>query len=379
MWVKALSSILSYLLMGTSLVTAAPICYDTGNFTTSITYGNNRDLVLASLPPNVSAKGGFFTASVGQNSDKVYALAIASCPNQKEAFSWGDDGPCIARYANCPFLGILELEPTDAGYNMANLTLNLTEFDTCTPDLSHDDCDTCLWQTANYYDRCCHGYQGGYVQSPNCWFRWELYPFYASNAATTDLPSYPPSTPGSSPPIITEVGTAPHENSTEKFDLDNVGTSQEFPSMQLDILQAATNGFSDENKLGQGGFGHVYKFRSPFAGDYKWEKEQQISDFGTRSKGEGMKLIEEHLVESSVPAEVLKCIQIGLLCVQTDPADRPTMSTVVAMLGNDTITLPLPAEPAFYVRRFVAEPIRHNSSDRICSINEVTISNMSPR
>ncbi|GMI72763.1 hypothetical protein HRI_000945600 [Hibiscus trionum] len=55
------------------------------------------------------------------------------------------------------------------------------------------------------------------------------------------------------------VGTAPHENSTEKFDLDNVGTSQEFPSMQLDILQAATNGFSDENKLGQGGFGHVYK------------------------------------------------------------------------------------------------------------------------
>nr|KJB67998.1 hypothetical protein B456_010G221200 [Gossypium raimondii] len=64
-----------------------------------------------------------------------------------------------------------------------------------------------------------------------------------------------------------------------------------------------------------------------------------------------------NLVESSVPNEVLKCIQIGLLCVQSDPADRPTMSTVVAMLGSDTITVPLPAKSAFYVGRFIAESI----------------------
>ncbi|KAE8724421.1 Cysteine-rich RLK (RECEPTOR-like protein kinase) 26 [Hibiscus syriacus] len=94
------------------------------------------------------------------------------------------------------------------------------------------------------------------------------------------------------------------------------------------------------------------------------------------SKGEAMELIEEHLLKSSVPTEVLKCIQIGLLCVQADPVDGPT---VVAMLGKDTITLPLPAEPAFCVRRIVAEQIQPNASDRICSVNEVTISNMSPR
>ncbi|XP_052490673.1 cysteine-rich receptor-like protein kinase 44 isoform X9 [Gossypium raimondii] len=97
------------------------------------------------------------------------------------------------------------------------------------------------------------------------------------------------------------------------------------------------------------------------------------------SKGEGMELLDKHLVESSVPNEVLKCIQIGLLCVQSDPADRPTMSTVVAMLGSDTITVPLPAKPAFYVGRFIAESVQPNSSDKICSVNEVTISNMSPR
>ncbi|MBA0694383.1 hypothetical protein Goari_004688, partial [Gossypium aridum] len=65
------------------------------------------------------------------------------------------------------------------------------------------------------------------------------------------------------------------------------------------------------------------------------------------SKGEGMELIDEHLVGSSVPAEVLKCIQIGLLCVQVDPANRPTMTTVVSMLESDSITLPILAEPTF--------------------------------
>ncbi|KAK8618318.1 hypothetical protein V6N13_132313 [Hibiscus sabdariffa] len=67
------------------------------------------------------------------------------------------------------------------------------------------------------------------------------------------------------------------ENSQEvqlrdTFSEKNVGKSQEFPSMQLTILQAATNHFSDENKLGEGGFGPVYK---------AWK---------LWSKGEGMEL-----------------------------------------------------------------------------------------
>ena len=77
--------------------------------------------------------------------------------------------------------------------------------------------------------------------------------------------------------------------------------------------------------------------------------------------------------------EVLKCIHIGLLCVQANPADRPTMSSVVVMLANETISLPLPAEPAFSVGRIVAEPTQPTSNDRICSVNEVTISNLLPR
>ena len=35
--------------------------------------------------------------------------------------------------------------------------------------------------------------------------------------------------------------------------------SREFPYFNLESLQAATNNFGDSNKLGQGGFGPVYK------------------------------------------------------------------------------------------------------------------------
>ncbi|WRX26365.1 Serine-threonine/tyrosine-protein kinase [Theobroma cacao] len=97
------------------------------------------------------------------------------------------------------------------------------------------------------------------------------------------------------------------------------------------------------------------------------------------SKGKGMELIDQHLVQSCVAAEVLKCIHIGLLCVQEDPADRPSMSSVVVMLGSEIIPIPRPTEPAFSIGRVVAKPTEPTSNDRICSVNEVTISNLSPR
>ncbi|XP_071683840.1 cysteine-rich receptor-like protein kinase 6 [Lolium perenne] len=44
--------------------------------------------------------------------------------------------------------------------------------------------------------------------------------------------------------------------------------------------------------------------------------------------------------------EVLKCVHIGLLCVQGNPTDRPTMSVVVMMLGGETFTLHVPSNPS---------------------------------
>ncbi|RVW13876.1 Receptor-like serine/threonine-protein kinase SD1-8 [Vitis vinifera] len=45
-------------------------------------------------------------------------------------------------------------------------------------------------------------------------------------------------------------------------------------------------------------------------------------------------------LEKSYPAdEVLRCIQIGLLCVQESITDRPTMLTIIFMLGNNSALL----------------------------------------
>lgn len=84
------------------------------------------------------------------------------------------------------------------------------------------------------------------------------------------------------------------------------------------------------------------------------------------------------LEKSSVATEVLKCIHIGLLCVQEDPVDRPTMSSVVVMLAGDNLKIPIPTKPAFSVGRIVAEETT-SSNQRVSSVNKVTLSNVLPR
>ena len=48
----------------------------------------------------------------------------------------------------------------------------------------------------------------------------------------------------------------------------------------------------------------------------------------------------------------MRCIHIGLLCVQENVADRPTIGSVVLMLDNYSITLPIPLEPAFFYEQW---------------------------
>ncbi|TYG65068.1 hypothetical protein ES288_D06G155400v1 [Gossypium darwinii] len=612
MWINVLVFLLTHLLTGMSIIFNQDyVCItESGSFTTNSTYGKNLDHILDSLPDSVSKSGGFFTATAGQDSSTAYALGLCSgdlnphdcyglvksavrdlrdkCPDQKEAISWSGDPACIIRYANRPFFGILELEPTTAGTITHDIGSNLSRFDMiwesltdrlvrnasngtssrkyatgealftvsqnidaqmqCTPDISQEECDSCLLAAKSSFKACCHGKQGGYVQKPNCMFTFDLIPTITQDQKPEKNQNKSIWVPlGESLSAILGlalvsacgiflwkrtdiqgdkedsqevqlldlvIGSGNHENSSE-----NVETSQEFPSIKLDILQAATTNFCDENKLGQGGFGPVYKgtladgneiavkrlsrassqglleFKNEvmliaklqhrnlrfniikgvargimylhedshirvihrdlkasnvlfdhemnpkisyfgmakfFCGDQNeantnrvvgtygymapeyameglFSVKSDVFSFGVIlleiisgkknngfhlsehgeslltfawklwSKGEGMELIDEHLAGSSVPTEVLKCIQIGLLCVQVDPANRPTMSTVVAMLGSETITLPLPVEPTFYVGHFVAEPIQLSFTDRIFSVNEVTISNISTR
>lgn len=49
--------------------------------------------------------------------------------------------------------------------------------------------------------------------------------------------------------------------------------------------------------------------------------------------------------------EVLRCIHVGLLCVQQRAADRPKMSSVVVMLSSDGHVLPYPNRPGYFMEK----------------------------
>ena len=83
-------------------------------------------------------------------------------------------------------------------------------------------------------------------------------------------------------------------------------------------------------------------------------------------------------IESLVGFENLR-LHIGLLCVQEDAVDRPTMSTVVVMLASETMTLPIPNHPAFSVGRKIKEEPTSSAFDKDPLVNEVSISNILPR
>ncbi|CAL5209769.1 unnamed protein product [Lathyrus oleraceus] len=66
--------------------------------------------------------------------------------------------------------------------------------------------------------------------------------------------------------------------------------------------------------------------------------------------GTPLELVDHTVRESYTPNEAIRCIHIGLLCVQEDPDDRPTMATIVLMLESHTVTLPVPKQPAFFLQ-----------------------------
>ncbi|XP_043810805.1 G-type lectin S-receptor-like serine/threonine-protein kinase At4g27290 isoform X2 [Manihot esculenta] len=92
-----------------------------------------------------------------------------------------------------------------------------------------------------------------------------------------------------------------------------------------------------------------------------------------------LELIDNMLEESAAFSEIIRCIHVGLLCVQQRPEDRPNMSTVVLMLGGES-SLPQPKQPGFFTERFMPEAKSSSSNYRSStSTNEITITTLDPR
>ncbi|XP_033143892.1 putative cysteine-rich receptor-like protein kinase 16 isoform X9 [Brassica rapa] len=101
-----------------------------------------------------------------------------------------------------------------------------------------------------------------------------------------------------------------------------------------------------------------------------------------------LELMDPAMGENYDKDEVTRCIHIGLLCVQENPADRPTMSTVFQMLTNTSITLPVPQPPGFFFRvrsdlNPLADSLESGPSKSTmsftCSIDDASITNVNPR
>ncbi|XP_058782679.1 receptor-like serine/threonine-protein kinase SD1-8 isoform X1 [Vicia villosa] len=90
-------------------------------------------------------------------------------------------------------------------------------------------------------------------------------------------------------------------------------------------------------------------------------------------EGISEELIDDCVGDSFILSEALRSIQVGLLCLQYHPNNRPNMASVLAMLTNE-IVLSQPKEPGFIKERASTEGNSTTENLISSSINEVTIS-----
>ncbi|KAM1198759.1 hypothetical protein ACFXTH_010051 [Malus domestica] len=97
------------------------------------------------------------------------------------------------------------------------------------------------------------------------------------------------------------------------------------------------------------------------------------------NEGKVLELMDPLLKGSCSPNEFLRYVHIGLLCVQEDANNRPTMSSVVLMLKSEAISLSKPERPAFFTGRCIDHHDQVAVSAHNCSVNGLTISNVVAR
>ncbi|KAF8029641.1 hypothetical protein BT93_E2152 [Corymbia citriodora subsp. variegata] len=149
----------------------------------------------------------------------------------------------------------------------------------CTPDLTEQRCIDCLVKVVGRLTDCCAGKIGVNFMAPSCQFRYETdYRFF--NTIGEPLPLSPPPPGGKGNPTRTVIIAAttivsavlvisvlilliekrkkqqPRETAEGEVE-DEISTVESL-QFDFDTIRAATDNFSNSNKLGQGGFGAVY-------------------------------------------------------------------------------------------------------------------------
>ncbi|KAK4768044.1 hypothetical protein SAY87_003185 [Trapa incisa] len=96
------------------------------------------------------------------------------------------------------------------------------------------------------------------------------------------------------------------------------------------------------------------------------------------TEGQAESLMDTPVRDSCDLSEVLRFTQVGLLCVQQSPEDRPSMASAVLMLSSE-VALPQPKEPGFFTDRQMVGTDSSSSKMDFCSTNELTLTMFTPR
>ncbi|TXG47130.1 hypothetical protein EZV62_026424 [Acer yangbiense] len=311
-------------------------------FTRNSTFQSNLNLVLSSLASNSNGSDGFSNATAGQNPNRVYGLfqcrndlntstcqncivhasteVTQRCPTEKGNIIWYDE--CLLHYSDSNIFSTVTTSPSYSLFNTeaatepvrfdelvlglmnaskplaanntkryatrdgisTNSSERIYTFQQCTQDLSSDDCSRCLEQAIENLPK---GKIGGRILFPSCYSMYELFDFYTHNKTA----SLPPAPTTLSPP-------SPVTRPTGKKRISS--------SVIIAIVAPIT-------------FSAVL-----FVAGYCFLTRRARKKY------------------NSLPGK------IGLLCVQEDPAARPTMATIILMLNSYSVTLALPQQPAFF-------------------------------
>ncbi|XP_073056026.1 cysteine-rich receptor-like protein kinase 15 isoform X2 [Primulina eburnea] len=244
-------------------------CIKNGNYSSFSTYKDNMDTLLSSLPTNVDIHG-FYNASEGQSPDIVYAAVLCrgdvqpeecrtcirnaatelvkSCPNYKQAVHWNE--LCMLRYSNESMFGIMKMYPSwyrwglkDASspvQYMADVSRLLDKLRgqaanggslrkvaagnsssadfqiifslvQCTPDMSPENCSSCLIEAAADIPTYCNISIRCRVLSPSCNLRYHQLPFYNETRLRElqELATLPPQLSPPPPPPQQPVSPQP--------------------------------------------------------------------------------------------------------------------------------------------------------------------------
>ncbi|CAI9787890.1 unnamed protein product [Fraxinus pennsylvanica] len=481
---------------------------NSGSYTSNSTYKRNLDALLSSVSPNISASG-FYNASMGEDSDRVNIIALCradlrpsqcsnyvgnataeivnKCRGQRQAILWHEF--CMVRYSDEAIFGTLATVPnqgarsgtkvtnTDVFYRELNILLDglrdraannsspmkfaantravddstIYAFSQCTPDITSAECGDCLAKSAQKVGKCCVRVK---VELESLC----LVAIFVTKAFRSTTIRW------------LERYCSHQRRQCHRHLSRRVREISTIECLQYDLrtIRAATDNFSDANKLGQGGFGVVYKGKlpegneiavkrlSPGSGQgdlefknevrllaklqhrnlvsllgfsvegnerlliYEWVQNgsldrficdvysfgvlileiisgQKVRNFQNEEsmdsltsfvwknwhQGTATNIIDPTLRTSSgsMP-DIMKCINIGLLCVQKNAADRPKMGSVVLMLSSLSLTLPEPSQPAFFMSgSFRLDNSSKDQSDYTThlSTNEASISELYPR